>query len=64
MKITQYCSVLLKDGRKAAIVEVWDDIHFLADVGSSPEDWDTIDITADDIEMVIEDETLMEKAEI
>lgn len=64
MKITQYCSVLLKDGRKAAIVEVWDDIHFLADVGSSPEDWDTIDITADDIEMVIEDETLMKKAEI
>lgn len=64
MKITQYCSVLLKDGRKAAIVEVWDDIHFLADVGSSPKDWDTIDITVDDIEMVIEDETLMKKAEI
>lgn len=38
MEIKQYCSVLLKDGRRAAIVEVLDDTHFLADVGSSPKD--------------------------
>lgn len=54
MKIEQYCSVLLKDGRQAAIVEVFDETHFLADVGSSPEDWDTIDITMDDIETVVD----------
>lgn len=56
MKITQYCTVLLKDGRRAAIVEVWDDTHFLADVGSSPKDWNTIDITIDDIERVLPEE--------
>ena len=52
MEIKQYCSVILKDGRRAAIVEVFDETHFLADVGSSPEDWDTIDITMDDIQSV------------
>lgn len=53
MEIRQYCSVLLKDGRRAAVVEVWDETHFLVDVGSSPIDWDTIDITLEDIERVI-----------
>lgn len=53
MQIKQYDSVLLKDGRRAAVVEKWDDTHFLADVGSSTKDWDTIDITIDDIEKVI-----------
>lgn len=55
MKIEQYCSVLLKDGREAAVVEVLDDTHFLVDVGSSPKDWDTIDVTIDDIDKVISD---------
>lgn len=55
MEIKQYCSVVLKDGRRAAVVEVWDDTHFLVDVGSSPKDWDTIDITIDDIDKVISD---------
>lgn len=54
MKIEQYCTVLLKDGRTAAIVEVFSDTDFLADVGDSPKDWETIDITLDDIEQVIE----------
>lgn len=54
MQIKQYCSVLLKDGRIAAVVEVWDDTHFLVDVGSSPKDWETIDITIEDIEKVID----------
>lgn len=53
MQIKQYDSILLKDGRRAAVVEKWDEAHFLVDVGSSPEDWDTIDITIDDIEKVI-----------
>ena len=49
MLIKQYVTVILKDGREAAIVEVLDDTHFLADVGDSPADWDTIDVTIDDI---------------
>ena len=49
MLIKQYDTVILKDGREAAIVEVLDDTHFLADVGDSPADWDTIDVTIDDI---------------
>lgn len=53
MKIKQYDNVLLKDGREAAIVEVFSDTDFLADVGSGPEDWDTIDITLDMIERVL-----------
>ena len=53
MGINQYDSVLLKDGRRAAIVEKFSERDFLADVGSSPEDWETIDITLDDIEMVV-----------
>ncbi len=52
-KIREFDTVLLKDGREVAIVEVLDDTHFLADVGSSPKDWDTIDITIDDIDRVI-----------
>lgn len=52
MKIKQYDNVLLKDGRSAAIVEVFSDTVFLADVGSSPKDWETIDVTLDMIEKV------------
>jgi len=51
--IKQYDTVLLKDGREASIVEAFDNKVFIADVGSSPKDWDTIDITIDDIEKVI-----------
>ena len=53
MKIEQYNTVLLKDGRKAVIVEVFEDKAFIADVGSSPADWETISITIDDIKKVI-----------
>lgn len=53
MEVQQYDSILLKDGRRAVVVEKWDDTHFLVDVGSSPKDWDTIDITINDIEKVI-----------
>ncbi len=53
MIIEQYDTVLLKDGREAAIVEKFSESNFLADIGDSPKDWDTIDITIDDIEKVI-----------
>ena len=53
MKIKQYDTVLLKDGRKAVIVETFENKAFIADVGDSPADWETISITIDDIEKVI-----------
>lgn len=53
MIVKQYDTVLLKDGREAAIVEAFDNKVFIADVGDSPADWDTIDITIDDIEKVL-----------
>lgn len=53
MIIKEFDTVLLKDGRKASIVEVFDNKVFIADIGDSPEDWETIDITIDDIEKVI-----------
>lgn len=53
MVIKQYDTVLLKDGRQAAIVEAFENRVFIADVGSSPKDWETISITIDDIEKVL-----------
>lgn len=53
MVIRQYDEVLLKDGKEAAIVEVFSDRDFLADIGTSEKDWDTIAITVDDIEKVL-----------
>ena len=49
MKIKQYDDVVLRDGRLAGIVEVFSETNFLADVGSGPEDWETIEVTLADI---------------
>ena len=54
MLIKEYDTILLKDGRKAAVVEILDDTLFLVDVGDSPTDCDTIDATIDDIVKVID----------
>ena len=51
--IKQYDTVLLKDGSKASIVEAFENKVFIADVGDSPKDWETIDITIGNIEKVI-----------
>lgn len=53
MIVKQYDTVLLKDGREASIVEAFDNKAFIADVGDSPENWETIDITIDDIEKIL-----------
>ena len=42
-----YCSF------KTAIVDKLSKDTFIADIGDSPEDWDTITITIDDIEKVV-----------
>ena len=51
--IKQFDTVLLKDGRMAAVMEAFENKVFIVDVGDSPEDWDTISITIDDIEKVL-----------
>lgn len=52
-EIKWYCTVLLKNGSEAAIVEILSDDTFIADIGDSPEDWETITIKIDEIEKVI-----------
>ena len=50
-KYQQYESVLLKDGRIATIVEVYEPGAYDADIGDSPEDWATVyGITDDEID--------------
>lgn len=56
MVVNQYDDVLLKDGREAVIVEKFSEKDFLADVGDSPADWETIVLTFDMIEKVIRHE--------
>jgi hypothetical protein len=53
MKIKEFDEVLLKDGRKAAIVEVFSDSDFLADVGEDSDSWDTIFLSIDEVEKVL-----------
>ena len=48
-------TVRLKDERTGVVVEVFDDQEVLMDVGSSPEDWETVSVTRDEIESVIQD---------
>ena len=48
----QYDVVKLKDGRIGTVVEIFDTVC-IVDVGSSPADWETIDVDKKDIEGVI-----------
>ena len=57
MIIKQYDTVLLKDGREAAVVEAFENKYFIVDVGDSPKNSETIDVSIDDIEKVIDYET-------
>ena len=54
VKIKQYDTVLLKDGRKGTVVEKWSETDFEVDVGSSPADWETITVTINEIEKVLQ----------
>ena len=53
MQIEEFDTVLLKDGQSAAIVDKLSEDTFIADIGDSPEDWDTITIIIDEIEKVV-----------
>ena len=51
-KIELYCTVLLKDGRVAAIVEIFDD-SYIADIETAPGEYDTQFIKPEQIEKVL-----------
>ncbi|WP_314354978.1 hypothetical protein [uncultured Granulicatella sp.] len=53
MHIEEFDNVLLKNGQTAAIVDKLSEDTFIADIGDSPEDWNTITITIDEIEKVV-----------
>ena len=52
MKIEEFDTVILKNGQAAAVVEKLSEDTFIADIGDSPKDWDTITITINEIEKV------------
>ena len=54
MTIKQYDAVRLKDGRIGVVVEVFDGVDFLVDIGSSPADWETISVSINEIEAVVD----------
>lgn len=54
MEVKEFDTVLLKDGRRASVMEVFPNGSLIVDVGSSPEDWETLyDKRIDDIERVL-----------
>ena len=52
MKIEEFDTVILKNGQSTAVVEKLSEDTFIADIGDSPKDWDTITITINEIEKV------------
>lgn len=53
-KIKEFDRVLLKDGREADVMETFENKVFIVDVGNSPQDWETISVTIDDIKKIID----------
>lgn len=54
MKIKEFDTVLLKDGREGSVMEVFPDGSLIIDIGNSPESWETLyDKTVADVEKVI-----------
>lgn len=49
-EIQLYEHIQLKDGREGSVVEIFGDQEvFLVDIGSSPADWDNIQVYREDI---------------
>lgn len=54
MKIKEFDAVLLKDGRKGSVMEVFPDGSLIIDIGNSQKNWETLyDKTVADVEKVI-----------
>lgn len=57
MEIKEFDTVVLKDGREGSVTDIFPNGALVIDIGSSPEDWETLyDKTIDDIEQVIHTE--------
>ena len=56
MKIEQYDTIKLTDGRIGVVVEILGSgAELLVDIGSSPEDWETISVTQQNVESVLKE---------
>ena len=56
MTVKQYDAVRLKDGREGCVVEVYGEQDmFDVDVGSSPEDWETLYVSRAEIKEVLKE---------
>lgn len=54
MKIDQYSRIILQDGRTATVVEVLESGRaYIVDVDLPEPDWETVQITQDDIKSVL-----------
>lgn len=53
MKIEEFDTILLKDGRQGDVMEVLSDSLFIVDIEISKEDWETIEVKIEDIDKVI-----------
>ena len=54
MKIKEFDTVLLKDGRECSDIEAFPDGSLIIDIGNSPENWETLyDKTVADVEKII-----------
>lgn len=54
MEVKEFDTVILKDGRQASVMEVFPNGSLILDVGSSPDDWETLyDKTLDDVSKVV-----------
>lgn len=51
MELKQYDDIILKDGREAVIVELFE-TGCIVDVGNSPETWETIWVKNEEIQSV------------
>ncbi len=53
-EIKEFDRVLLKDGRKADVMEVFPNGSLVLDIGDSPETWETLyDKSLEDVEKII-----------
>lgn len=54
MEIKEFDTVLLKDGRRGDVMEIFPGGSLIIDVGNSPDDWETLyDKTIEDVEKVL-----------
>ncbi|WLD86212.1 hypothetical protein QU660_06850 [Stomatobaculum sp. F0698] len=55
-RYSQYSKVILKDGRTATVVEILkENVEYIVDVDLEGPDWDTIEVSADEISGLLKD---------